>query len=108
MNHIKIKSLSVNNAWAGRRFKTPAYKSYETEMFYLLPKIKVPKGSLKLTVTFGFSNSVSDIDNPLKPFIDILQKKYDFNDKQIYHLEIFKIIVDKGEEFIAFSIDKYN
>lgn len=106
MNHIKITPLSVNTCWQGRRFKTPAYKKYEQDLMYLLPKLEIPKGKLKITITFGFSNKASDIDNPLKPMLDILQKTYGFNDKQIYHLEVFKIDVLKNEQFIAFNIDK--
>ena len=29
---VNIKPLSVNQAWAGRRFKTPKYKAFEKEM----------------------------------------------------------------------------
>ena len=47
---------------------------------------------------------MSDVDNGAKPFIDILQKKYGFNDNQIYELHLYKEIVDKGNEFIDFSI----
>jgi len=104
MPKIKIKPLSVNKVWAGRRFKTPAYESYEKEMFYLLPKMEIPKEKLHLKITFGFSNQASDIDNCLKPFLDILQSKYKFNDKNIYRLEVDKVIVEKEQEFIRFSL----
>lgn len=105
MNTIKIKPLSINKAWrGGRRFKTNEYKDYEKELIYLLPELDVGKGELGVSIVWGFSNKGSDIDNPAKPFIDILQKKYDFNDKRIYHLELEKVHVKKGEEFIAFEI----
>ena len=103
---IKIKALSVNQVWAGRRFKTPAYKDYEKEMFVLLPKMKIPQGNLKLKIIFGFSSKASDIDNPCKPMIDILSKVYGFNDKNIYRLDLEKKIVKKGAEFIDFFIEK--
>ena len=64
----------------------------------------VPEGKLKLELTFGFSSKASDIDNPVKPFQDILQKKYDFDDKMIYTLIVHKEIVPKGEEFISFTL----
>lgn len=104
---IDIKPLTVNQAWRGQRFKTPEYKAYERAMFYLLPSFKVPKGKLSLMITFGLSNKNSDIDNPLKPFLDCLQKRYDFNDKQIYELIVDKLDVKKGEEFIYFDITPY-
>jgi Holliday junction resolvase RusA-like endonuclease len=108
MNHsLKVKPLSVNLAWQGKRFKTKAYESYEKEVLLLLPKM--PKGyvipeMIKLTFTFGFSNKQADLDNPVKPMMDLLQKKYGFNDCQVYELEVFKKIVPKGMEYINFRI----
>jgi len=99
-----IKPLSVNRAWQGRRFKTDDYKQYEKELFYILPKLEIPKGKLKIDFVVSYKNKLSDIDNFLKPFIDILQKKYGFNDRNIYELSIKKEI---GEEFIEFNIEKY-
>ena len=104
---IKIKPLSVNQAWRGRRFKAEIYKEYEEELFLLLPKIKIPQGNLKLKIVFGLSNKASDVDNPVKPFVDILQKKYGFNDKNIYRLDLEKIIVKKGKEYIEFEISEF-
>ena len=85
-----IKPLSVNKAWQGKRFKTKDYLQYEKQVLLLLPRIIIPDGKLLLEITFGMSNKASDIDNPLKPFLDILQKKYNFDDKQIYKLIINK------------------
>lgn len=104
MNRINIKPLTVNQVWRGRRFKTPAYTDYENSVFLLLPKIEVPKGKLELTLRFGFSNKLSDIDNPVKPVLDILQKAYGFNDNRIYRLTVEKIDVKKGKEYIEFSL----
>lgn len=50
------------------------------------------------------SSSLADIDNFLKPFIDILQKKYGFNDKLIYKLSVKKVKVAKGDEYIDFVV----
>jgi len=72
---VKIKPLSVNVCWQGKRFKTKAYKDYEKNLLLLLPNnIEVPPGELKLTLRWGFSGKLSDWDNPIKPFQDILQK----------------------------------
>ena len=101
---INIKPLSVNQCWQGRRFKTKIYKGYEKELLLKLVKIDVPNVSIGLNITFGFSNKLSDIDNPLKPFLDILQKKYKINDRDIYELNVKKEIVKKGDEFIFFEI----
>lgn len=104
MLKINIKPLSVNQCWQGKRFKTPAYKVYEKALNLMLPKIEVPEGKLKLTLRFGFSSVASDWDNPIKPFQDILQKKYGFNDKNIHHAVVSKELVPKGQEFIEFEL----
>lgn len=108
MKTIKIKPMSVNLVWQGQRYKTQAYKNYEQELFYILPKIKIPKGKLQIKLIFGFTRKVSDIDNPVKPFIDVLQKRYTFNDRNIYRLEVEKKEVKKGEEFISFELKKFS
>lgn len=101
---LKIKPMSVNTAWKGRRFKTDTYKKYERDVALILPKFKVPEGLLELWLEFGFSSSLSDFDNPVKPFVDCLQNKYDFNDRQIKRAHIEVIDVKKGEEYIKFYI----
>jgi Holliday junction resolvase RusA-like endonuclease len=104
---INIKPLSVNKAWQGRRFKTPQYLAYEQAMMYLLPNLVIPEGNLTVTITFGFANKASDIDNGLKPFLDILQKRYGFDDKVIYRLIVDKTRAKKGGEYIRFAIQEY-
>ncbi len=106
MTKVNIKPLSVNQCWQGKRFKNATYKAYEATTLVLLPKaVEVPSGALRLTLTAGLSNKQADIDNVAKPFIDILQKKYGFNDCQIYQLSMIKEIVKKGQEFISFQIE---
>jgi Holliday junction resolvase RusA-like endonuclease len=105
IHELKIKALSVNEAWKGRRFKTTKYDSYIREMMLILPKINIPKSPLSLYISFGLSSKLNDIDNGLKPFIDCLVKKYGFDDRDIYFLEAKKQIVEKGKEFIKFSIN---
>ena len=104
---IDIKALSVNAAWKGRRFKTDKYKAYEKELLLKLKPMKIPDGALELWINVGFSSSASDLDNILKPFIDVLQKKYKFNDNRIFKQVIEKCIVGKGEEYISFGINCY-
>ena len=108
MPRINIKPLSVNQAWQGKRFKTPKYKSYEKAVLLSLPKLEVPEGSIAIDLVVGLSSKNADIDNPVKCFIDCLQKKYGFNDRNIYHMTIQKFDVGKGDEYIDFSIEKFN
>ena len=102
---MKIKVLSVNEAFQGRRFKTPAYKNYEKELLLTLPKLEPPKPPFKIYFEFGFSNIMSDWDNPVKPLQDILQKKYGFNDKDIIEALVKKVKVKKGDEYFIIKMD---
>lgn len=105
MIKLEIKPLSVNKAFQGRRFKTNDYKKFEKQMLLLLPKLKNElTGSLKIELEYGFSSTLSDIDNPCKLVLDCLVKKYGFDDRQIYELNQVKKIVKKGSEYIKFSI----
>lgn len=107
MHTVNIKPLSVNEAWQGRRYKTPAYRRYAKELDILLPKIKFPEPPFTVIYHVYYSSKASDIDNFLKAFNDCLQKKYNFNDNQIYHSRQTKHIVSKGEEKIQFSIKPF-
>lgn len=102
---IDIKPLSVNECWKGRRFKTDKYKAYAFELKSKLKPFKLPKSKLSISITVGFKNSLSDVDNVLKPFLDILQDKYKFNDRDIYELSIRKEVVKKP--YIEFEIKEY-
>ena len=108
MIRIDIKPLSVNEVWKGKRFKSVKYMNYEKKLMFMLPRIMLPEDELSLSFIVGFSNSGADIDNVLKPFIDVLQKKYRFDDKRIYRILIEKTIVPKGKEFIEFTISRYH
>ena len=108
MMKIEIKPLSVNNAWQGRRFKTKMYRDFESDLLMLLPKdVDIPEGELSLWLTYGFSSKGSDLDNPTKMVIDILSKKYGFNDNRIYNINLQKQIVSKGKEFVQFVFYKH-
>ena len=104
---VDIKPLSVNEAWQGRRFKTPKYKAYERDVLKLLRPMSIPEGDLVIDLTWAVSNKASDWDNPIKPFVDILQKKYGFDDKRIVEARVRKVKVKKGKEYIDFSIYSY-
>jgi len=107
MNKLLIKPLSVNECWQGKRFKTPEYKKYERDLLLMLPKKTFKFNKFSIEIEFGFSTILADIDNPLKPFIDILQKKYTINDRDIYLLSVRKKVVPKGSEYIKFKISEY-
>lgn len=107
MIKLNIKPMSVNEAWQGKRFKTKKYNQYQKDCLMLLPSFKIPSPPYKVTLIYGFSNKLSDIDNPTKQILDILQKKYNFNDKDIYEMILKKEIVAKGSEFIHIDIQHF-
>lgn len=107
LHKIRIKPLSTNHAYRGRRFKTPELKKYIEDLSMLLPKITIPKGLLQVQYRFGFSSKGSDIDNVIKQFQDILATCYEFNDNRIYRAIVEKEIVKKGEEFVAFKVSRF-
>jgi Holliday junction resolvase RusA-like endonuclease len=91
--------------YLGKKVKSYEYKQYEKTVLSILPNdFIVPKGKLKLNIKVGVSSPLADVDNILKPFIDCLQLKYNFNDKMIYKLIVEKDNVPKGSEFIKFSL----
>jgi len=106
----KIKLLSVNGAWQGRRYKTKNYDAYQKTLLYTLPNEKInTTNSYYIIFIFNFSNKLSDWDNPIKPLQDILQKKYGFNDRDIFIALTFKKIVPKKDEgFIVYIGDSNN
>ena len=103
--HIGMKPLSVNEAWQGRRYKSDKYEAYEMEMLCRLPAGKLPPPPYRVYYEFGFSNKLCDFDNPCKPLGDILQKKYGFNDNEIYEAHIVKKIVKRHYEYIKVRIE---
>lgn len=58
----------------------------------------------RLKLTFGFRSKLADLDNPTKLILDILQKKYGVNDRDLEYLELHKVITKKGNEFIEIEI----
>ena len=106
--HIPVKPLSANLATNGRKTKSWAYRLYEEDVTKLLPRIRIPrKGKLLLLLDVYYSNSGADLDNAIKPFLDILQKRYAFNDNRVYKIVANKYVVPKGEEGIAFKIEEF-
>lgn len=105
MIRVDINPMSVNAAWMGRRVKTQKYRDYEALMLELLEDYEVPEeGDLFIHYKWGLSNAGYDIDNPIKPLQDILQTRYEFNDKRIVTMLVEKEKVKKGQEYIMFDI----
>lgn len=109
MIKVDIKPLSVNRAWVGRLKKTSLHKKYIRDLSLIMPSLTIcPDSMLEVFIEWGFSSKASDIDNPIKPFLDALESKYGFNDKNIARLILEKKIVKRGEEYIKFDIKRLN
>ena len=105
MTTINIKPLSVNEAYKGRRYSTAKHSNFQKSVLMMLPEITLPPKPLKIFLEFGFSNSCSDWDNGVKNFVDVLVKKYDFDDREIYEGNVKKVIVKKGMEYVKFRFE---
>ena len=102
---INMKPMSVNRAWQGRRYKSDEYEAYEKEMLLRLPAGRLPEPPYRVHYEFGLSRRDADYDNPVKPTQDVLQKKYGFDDKEIYEATIKKVVVKKGCEYVKVRIE---
>ncbi len=104
MIRVPLKPLSVNQAYRGRRFDTPEKKRFVDSCLAIIGRGSVPDGPLRVDFEFGVSNRSQDCDGPVKVCLDILQKRFDFNDNRVYELTARKVIVPKGQEYWAFQI----
>lgn len=112
MFKLNIKPLSVNGAWQGRRFKSPAYVDFEIEMGLLLKqfkkfKIALDNTELEIKYTFYLKNyALTDVGNLEKQLTDILVKNEFIKDDRY----IKRIILQKErskENYIEIEIKKY-
>lgn len=101
-----IKPLSINKAFQGRRFKTKQYQDFEALCLYSMPKYQQIRNFVSIDIIFYFKNNRSDIDNCIKPILDIIVKKgYIEDDRKIMKLTVQKRIT-KGKEGFGFRINE--
>lgn len=111
LEQIDQKPMSVNDAWQGRRHKSPKYKQYIKAVLGWLYRVKPkkPDDTIPLFAHYrwGQSNIGADTDNPCKPFQDILFKEYWKlkSDHRIEFIILEKEKTLKKEEFIQFRVD---
>lgn len=103
----QINPLSVNKVWRGRRYKTPEYEEYERELLLMLPKKEMIFGYVSIDIVLYFNRPNNcDLDNPIKPILDIITKKgYIEDDRKIYELSIKKEKREKAG--FKIKIEKY-
>lgn len=102
---IKIKPLSVNDAWQGKRYRSYKYEKYRNLILNSLKgRHEKISGKLFVFYEFGFSSSSSDIDNPVKCIQDVVFEHYGINDNRVYFSMQKKTLVKQGEEFVKINI----
>ncbi len=77
----------------GRRYKSEAAKIWEQDCLFQLLTVKRPKNKITtLYIEFVFNNMRrNDIDNKIKPTLDMLQKAgFLQDDSQIMELHVYK------------------
>ena len=108
--HADIKPLSINIAYYRNKQKSSAYRLYEDEWQTYLAGLSMPDDIIvkdmkfAITMNFGFSNKAADVDNPIKPLIDVMQNWMGFNDKQVYTVKAYKHLTKRGKEFTDIKI----
>ncbi|OOE32282.1 hypothetical protein BZG05_14855 [Salinivibrio kushneri] len=91
--------------YLGRKVKSAAYRRWEMQVARNLPDIEInPDATLAVRVIVRYSNRASDLDNAIKSCLDVLQKRYKFNDSKVYALKLYKVIVPKGDEGLTVKI----
>lgn len=107
MIQIKIKPLSINKAFYGRKIKTNECKVYEKSLFYLLPKEKMIKGDVFINYRFFLKyDKITDTSNLIKLLEDILVKKgYIEDDRFVRKFSAEKFHYEN--DIIEIEIEKY-
>ena len=98
---IKLKPISINKAWQGRRFKTKEYTKWRKD-FGLLVKFNQQKkiepnceGNYDICISVFLKNhKMFDIDNCIKPILDgLVENRIISDDRKIRSLSIVKTSV---------------
>ena len=111
MFRLYQKAMSVNIAWKGKRFTSDAYSQFKLLFGILLSTMKTkpprpPDAPLFAHYRWGMSNMRGDVDNPCKPFQDVLFDHWGIKDQdhKVEFLILEKMKAQKGEEFIDFHV----
>jgi len=107
---IIISPISNNKLWQGRRYKTLLYTDWIKEGLFIMPKRNRIKGNVKIQLYFyikHFNFNRCDLDNFLKPTIDLIVKKgWISNDKKIQRIICEKKKAENDKEKIEIIIEE--
>lgn len=104
---LPIVPISLNNFYhnvQGKgRVKTKKAKKWCEDLYLLLPMVDLPQGHFGLMMHFGTPYyATADLDNMVKPVVDVMQAKWEFNDKLIDNYVLRKSKTIMGCGFIEF------
>lgn len=104
---IPIKPLSINAAFCGRRFKTPAHNQYCRDLALMLPKNQKICGWVQVMYRFYLKNwKMTDGDNCVKALQDCIVKSGIIEDDR----KIMRYIIEKypaKDDRIEVEISEY-
>ena len=109
MTHLKIKPISTNAMYVGRRWKSPAARQFEKDIALLLAvhaKEKPPDGDLAIHFRFGTTRR-QDLSNCVKLVEDCIARHYGIDDRRFCAMTLVRVHVKSGGEFISFQIEEY-
>ena len=107
MHTLQLKPISVNEAYKGRKFKTPQHKKFKDHAKILLRSKRLPKVEKKqpfFILYHFYTNMQNDLDNLIKLTQDSICEKLGTDDRYIMGMHAKKFIAKKGEEKIKFKI----
>lgn len=108
MKRIDLKPLSVNDAWRGRKFSTPAKKTYEKRVKQELEGCILEDCVAPYEIHFVFGiPKLQDWDNCVKVTQDIVCEHFWINDRDIYRATVEKIPVKAWQEYWEVEILTY-
>lgn len=113
IDYINCNLVSVNKAMGigenkyGVKYKyiDKDYANMRNMLLHILPVVEIKKDvPLRIEYDFYTARTNSDVDNLIKCLQDILQKKYNFDDRNFYEIEAKKYPVGKKNEGFGIRI----
>lgn len=109
---LPMASISTNKIWTGKRYLSPAARTFKKEAHYrlLTSRVELKKmladsgdGDLAIRFHFGLSRD-ADVDNCLKLCLDTICAVVGIDDRRFRGVSAMKSKVKRGGEFIRFKI----
>lgn len=107
---LKLKPVSTNSLYRGRRYKSAVARQFEQDASLLLAATvrdtTLPDGELAMNFRVGTTRRM-DVDNCLKLLIDVIATHFGFDDRRVTGISIVRVPVKAGDEFISFNLCRF-